>query len=125
MSGAYLLQYYFSTVEHGTVPLKFITRKTLTNMYYSRRVITNHSFTMRWEAANLSSPSSQRTEVASSSRKSSETVGAALARLTKAYSIAMSCLGAMHKLDAASETEGRGITSSTESKACTSSAGSL
>lgn len=63
---------------------------------------------MRWEAANVGPPSSQRTEAASSSRKSSETVEAALARLTKAYSIAMSCLGAMHKLDATSVKEGRG-----------------
>ncbi|KAI2496726.1 hypothetical protein MHU86_17773 [Fragilaria crotonensis] len=61
---------------------------------------------MRWEAANVVSSSSHRTDDAKSIRKSSETVEAALARLTKAYSTAMSCVGAMHKLQVAAEKEG-------------------
>lgn len=61
---------------------------------------------MRWEAANVAPSSSRTDQDVSSSRKSSETVEAALARLTKAYSTAMSCLGAIHKLQAAAEKEG-------------------
>ena len=61
---------------------------------------------MRWEAANVALSNSQKTDDAISNRKSSETVEAALARLTKAYSTAMTCIGAMHKLQAVSEKEG-------------------
>jgi hypothetical protein len=59
---------------------------------------------MRWEAANVSkSPSKKGSEGETSGRRSSsETVEAALARLTKAYSTAISCVGAIHKLQSAS-----------------------
>ena len=57
---------------------------------------------MRWQAANLQAahPSLLPSEPNDGDgRKSSETVEAALARLTKAYSTAIACVGALHRLE--------------------------
>jgi hypothetical protein len=54
---------------------------------------------MRWEAANVKKhPRSEDERHDGSKPKSSETVEAALARLTKAYSTAMACIGSLHRV---------------------------
>ena len=50
---------------------------------------------MLWEAANVKRDFTQETE--GSRNKSCETVEAALSRLTRAYKLAMACIGALHK----------------------------
>lgn len=51
---------------------------------------------MRWEAANIKKSATLGRE--DGSKKSSETVEAALARLTRSYSAAMNCIGSLHRL---------------------------
>lgn len=54
---------------------------------------------MRWEAANVKKRTRSEDERHDDSNpKSSETVEAALARLTKAYSAAMACIGSLHRV---------------------------
>jgi hypothetical protein len=54
---------------------------------------------MRWEAANVKKRTRSDDERHDDSKaKSSETVEAALARLTKAYSAAMTCIGSLHRV---------------------------
>ena len=62
---------------------------------------------MKWEAANVDKTKVILDESGRSNegRKSSETVEAALARLTKAYSTVISCVGILHKLHANVEKE--------------------
>jgi len=52
-----------------------------------------------WEGANVAAR--RRDSLDSSSRRTSETVEAALNRLSKAYSAAMECVGAWHRADQA------------------------
>lgn len=53
---------------------------------------------MRWEAANVKESERQEDERRDGSKKSSETVEAALARLTRSYSAAMNCIGSLHRV---------------------------
>jgi hypothetical protein len=51
---------------------------------------------MRWEGANVKEKQEDRRD---DSKKSSETVEAALARLGRSYAAAMNCIGSLHRLD--------------------------
>eukprot|EP00980_Cylindrotheca_fusiformis_P026363 scaffold15973_cov120-Cylindrotheca_fusiformis.AAC.4 len=56
---------------------------------------------MNWEAANAPKPQAngRSSELASDKRRSTETVEAALSRLSKAYTTSMECIGSLNKAD--------------------------
>jgi len=69
------------------------------------------SVTMRWEAANIKESARPEDGRHDGSKKSSETVEAALARLTRSYSAAMNCIGSLHRLDSIKEKDDASIES--------------